>query len=142
MKIKLMLILPLAAVLIAALILGTNAARSQVQAAPPLPGAGLTEDDWHTCKITEVAVFPDRIHVSCSEYYVDDTSDVYYFAAPADSQHALTTNRLLTLLNSAYALGNGVYLNLDPDETANPPGCETYDCRLLKGVILSGNLAP
>ena len=142
MKIKLMLILPLAAILIAALILGSNAAPAQVQAAPPLPSAGLTEDDWHICKIKEVALFPDRIHVACSNPYDDDTADIYYFAAPGDSQHALTTNRLLTLLNTAYALGTDISLYLDPDDTANPPGCLENDCRLLKGAILSTDLLP
>lgn len=79
------------------------------------------------CTINNIAVFDSRIHVHCTTS-IGGTS-ISYFAAPGDSLHALTTNRFLMMLNTAYSLGKPVYIYYYDSTTKNPTGCNAGDCR-------------
>lgn len=128
--------LVLAAVVLVVFLLTTRAGTGQAQGI--LPGNEITANpDWVTCTIFELGVFPDRVHVRCTEPVIlEEQVAVYFFAASSGQANALHTNRMLTLLNTAFALGKPVYLWFDPVSISNPAGCEVIDCRLLKAVIL------
>lgn len=88
------------------------------------------------CTISNIAVFPSRIHVHCTTSITVGSSHVSYFAASGDSAHMLTTNRYLVLLNTAYTLGKKVYVYFDPTASHNIPGCNTGDCRNIDWMFI------
>ena len=63
-------------------------------------------------------------------------TNITYFAANGDSAHALTTNRFLVLLNTAYSLGKHVYIYYLADSASNPPGCNSGDCRAIDWIFI------
>ncbi len=83
-----------------------------------------------TCTIGEVAVFTDRIHVNCNPA----NGAIRFFAASAAQGEVLNTNRFLTLLNTAYALGKPVVVGYDTNTAANPPSCLVTDCRKILAI--------
>jgi hypothetical protein len=85
------------------------------------------------CTIGNIAVFSSRIHVYCSNAV---SPNPQYFAAWGDSAHALATNRFLTLLNTAYALGKPVYIYYFDDTSLNPTGCNVSDCRAINWIFI------
>jgi hypothetical protein len=88
------------------------------------------------CTISNIAVFPNRIHVHCTTAITVGTNNVSYFAALGDSAHMLSTNRYLVLLNTAYALGKKVYIYYLDNPANNPPGCNTGDCRAIDWMFI------
>ena len=127
--------LPVIAVLIiAAVMLGTMLTNDKVQAAAPqpdlMPASSINAGPF-TCNISNIAVFSGRI-----QSVVVGSSTVSYFAANGDSAHALTTNRFLTLLNTAYALGKPVYIYYLTNTADNPPGCNSGDCRAIDWLFI------
>jgi hypothetical protein len=125
----------LAAVLLAVIVLlGANSTRTVAQDTPPELQAELDAQYWHLCTIIEIAILPGRLHVRCTTPY--SGSMVSFFAVPSDSANALMTNRYLTLLNSAFALGQKVNILFEGSSTLNPPGCAGADCRLIVGMIM------
>jgi hypothetical protein len=86
------------------------------------------------CTIGNIAVFASRIHVYCSNIA---SPNPQYFAAWGDSSHALVTNRFLTLLNTAYALGKPVYIYYYDDTSLNPTGCNAGDCRAIYWLFIT-----
>jgi hypothetical protein len=88
------------------------------------------------CTISNIAVFPDRIHVHCTTSVTVGTDNVSYFVAPGDSAHMLSTNRYLVLLNTAYTLGKKVYIYYLDNPANNPPGCNTGDCRVINWMFI------
>lgn len=131
----------LAIVLVGALALsGAWFMRGQAQAEPPEVPQGscaLGPDviAYHTCTISEVAVYDNRIHVRCTTAPAA-YSAVYFFAASSSPANIENTNRYLILLNTAYALNKPVTLGFDSATSANPGGCLTSDCRKLVGVVV------
>lgn len=97
----------------------------------PLAGEG---DAWHSCNLLDVAAFQDRIHARCTT--APASTAIYFFAAPSDVANALSTNRYLVLLNTAFTLGKPALINYSTDSAENPPGCQAIDCRKILGVIL------
>jgi hypothetical protein len=85
------------------------------------------------CTIGNIAVFSGRIHVFCSNAVAPAPR---YFAAWGDSAHALATNRFLTLLDTAYALGKPVYIYYFDDTSLNPTGCNASDCRAIDWIFI------
>ncbi len=85
-----------------------------------------------SCAIAEIAIWRDRIHVRC------DPGDgtINYFAAPADSNNMVTTNRYLIIFNTAYAVSKPVRIFYSLDTSDNPPNCNPVNCRLITGVML------
>jgi hypothetical protein len=94
------------------------------------------ENGPFACTISNIAVFPQRIHVHCTTYATVGTYHVSYFSAPGDSANMLTTNRYLVLLNTAYTLGKKVYIYYYPDPKYNPPGCNIGDCRGIEWMFI------
>ena len=98
-------------------------------AAPEEPSAGPV-----TCTINFIAVFNNRVVLRCVEPL--PSTVIFDFAAPIDTANSAKTNRYLTLLNTAYALGKQVHFYYLSDSTSNPPGCITGTCRRLDGLYL------
>lgn len=129
----------LAAGLLAVIILlGANSTRTVAQDEPPQPVAGLDAQFTHLCEISEIAILPGRIHVRCTIGVGGGA--LVYFAIPSDSANALMANRYLTMLNSAFALGQEVNILFESDSTLNPPNCQAGDCRLIVGMTM--DIAP
>ena len=127
---KLVVPVVIAAVLLAlVVVLGASPTRTIAQDTPPEPNAEL--DGAYLCTIKEIAIFPDRMHVMC-----DTANVIKYFALPTDAVHALQTNRFLTILNTAFAINQQVYVYFDDVTSHNPPGCQTGNCRLLVALIM------
>jgi hypothetical protein len=119
------------------LALGTITFGNQAQAAIPASGSGAPsapDAGPFGCTISNIAVFSNRIHVHCTTS-VPSTS-ISYFAANGDSAHALTTNRFLVLLNTAYSLGKPVYIYYLADSASNPVGCNSGDCRAIDWIFI------
>ena len=134
------LVLPLLAISLAlalALPFGLKTATTPVQAAvlpPNIEASDVPTGGPFACTIGNIAVFSSRIHVFCSNAVAPNPK---YFAAWGDSTHALTTNRFLTLLTTAYALGKPVYVYYYDDPSYNPPGCNSGDCRALYWIFIT-----
>lgn len=79
------------------------------------------------CKVKDVTVFSNRIHVRCTTATV---SGIYFFAVPTvDSVQA---NRLLTIGSTTLVAGRKFIATFHPDDTAGAAwGCQTNDCRPL-----------
>lgn len=128
--IRLILFLGLGILLVSALLLVFQALPGRAQDPQPDSGAPLAGDAGpHACTISNIAVYRTRIHVRCTTPAVVGTSNIYYFAASGAPADAVTTNRFLTLLNTAYALGKPVGIYYYTSTSSNPPGCLTNDCR-------------
>jgi len=137
---KLVLPVVLAAVLLAVIIfLSASPTRTIAQDEPPLPmqDAGLDALAWFNCTISDIAVFSNppnpRIHVRCT---TSPGSGVFYFAVPSTYPNEMLSNRYLTLLNTAFALNERVYIQYDSLSANNPPGCNVGDCRLIVGLLV------
>jgi len=107
----------------------------QAQAAPDEPAA-----NPHTCTIAQIAVLENRIHVRCTNVLTIfrpaplPSLSIYYFAAAGDEEHMINTNRYLTILNTAFALGIPVDIGWLSDSESNPEGCLADDCRGISSV--------
>ena len=86
------------------------------------------------CTISNIAVFPGRIHVHCTTA-VSGTS-ISYFAAAGDTLHAVATNRFLMMLNTAYSLGKKVYIYYLSSSSSNISGCNVGDCRMIDWMFI------
>jgi hypothetical protein len=119
-----------AIVLAAAFWMGGQAWQARAQTGTSGTGSGAPnalDAGPFKCTIANIAVFDSRIHVHCTTS-ISGTS-ISYFAAPGDNLHAVTTNRFLMLLNTAYSLGKPVYIYYYDSTAQNPTGCGTGDCR-------------
>jgi len=124
------IVLAALAMVLLGLTLGVLTRGNQAQAgAVSAPDAGP-----FSCTIANIAVFSNRIHVHCNASVPSTT--ISYFAASGDSAHALTTNRFLAILNTAYSLGKPVYIYYLADSASNPPGCASGDCRAIDWLFI------
>jgi len=124
------------ALLVISLLLGGSILLSrQAQAAPDEPAA-----NPHVCTIDNIAVYDSRIHVRCTNALTLlrpaplPPLNIYYFAANADEEHMINTNRYLTILNTAFALGIPVDIGWLSNSESNPEGCLADDCRGISSV--------
>lgn len=132
---KLVLPVVIAAVLLAVIIfLSVSPSRTIAQDTPPLLESELDAQYWHLCTIYEIAILPGRLHVKCTTGYAGGA--IAFFAVPTDNLNAVMTNRYLTMLNSAFALGQKVNILFEGSSTLNPPNCQAGDCRLIVGMIM------
>lgn len=99
------------------------------QNSPPLIAPGDTTASPFLCNVNNVAVFDSRIHVRCNPA----DGSIAYFAYATSSPNA---NRYLALANTAYALGDRLYVYYYSDTAHNPPGCQTGDCRGFWGLSM------
>jgi hypothetical protein len=128
----------LAGVLLAvALWLGAAAWQAHAQAGSPGTGSAApnaVDGGPFACTINNIAVFSGRIHVHCTTAL--PSTSISYFAASGDNAHAVTTNRFLMMLNTAYSLGRPVYLYYLNSSTSNIPGCNASDCRMIDWMFI------
>lgn len=109
-------------------------AQAAGEAASNLPAPDAQSAGPFGCTIANLAVFSNRIHVYCTT--APGGTSYRYFAAPGDAAHALTTNRFMVMLNTAYSLGKPVYLYYYTDTANNPPGCNSGDCRAIDWMFI------
>ena len=134
---RLIFFLIMGLLLVSALLLVFQALPGRAQDPQPESSAPQSGDAGpHTCTISNIAVFPTRIHVKCTTPAVVGSSNIYFFAASGAVADAVTTNRFLTLLNTAYALGKPVYVYYHTSTSLNPTGCLTHDCRGIDWIYL------
>jgi hypothetical protein len=80
-----------------------------------------------TCKVRDVTVFSNRIHVRCTTATV---SGIYFFALPTSD--SVQANRLLTIGSTTLVSGRKFIATFYPDATTGAAwGCQTNDCRPL-----------
>jgi len=118
--------------------LGSTTKNQRVQAAAPLSNLNVPDspaDGYFQCVIGNIAVFTARIHVQCTAVVPGTT--IKYFAASGDSAHELTTNRFLTLMNTAFALGKPLGIYYLTDAASNPSGCGSSDCRAIDWMYIN-----
>jgi len=94
--------------------------------------AARAADQVYGCVPENVAVFDNRLHISC---VTPTASGIKYFATPtADRDHA---NRILALLLAAASSGATVGVHFDPNDLSGSAiGCQNADCRLITWVFL------
>lgn len=126
------------ALLVMALLAGTSLLIPGSAVAQDEPSSGQPQNPEFTkiftCTISEIAVHrnADRIHIRCNP----GDGDISFFAAPSSGSDAVRANQFLTLANTAYALGKTINIWYETDQTLNPPGCLTTDCRGIIALVL------
>lgn len=81
------------------------------------------------CTPTGVATFSSRIHVRCAQSF----SGIVFFAYKASD--AAGAARYMSMATSALISGRNVRIFYDPaDQSGASIGCQTNDCRLLRGL--------
>src|SRR5512146_3249538 len=90
---------------------------------------------YRSCNITDVYVDATIVLVICS---TDSPigSGLNRYGIKGDFANKILADRLLVLLNTAYALNVSIDLSYDENSAQNPPGCSSINCRLLKSVSL------
>jgi len=80
------------------------------------------------CTPTEVAVFPERIHVKCSSSATDGTANIWFWAlSTSDAQRA---NRFLSTATTSLVSGRTLRFSFKPGDTSGAAfGCLAKDCR-------------
>lgn len=87
---------------------------------------------FFTCKSVDVAVFPERIHVRCTQPAVWNV--VFFAVSTANSAHAA---RILSALLVAHSVGKNVVVEFEPNDTTGTAfGCAANDCRRLLSVAV------
>jgi hypothetical protein len=81
-----------------------------------------------TCTPTEVAVYPNRVHVACSATQTDGGATIRFWAVPVtDPQWA---NRFVTITSTALVSGRTLVLRYTPGDVSGQSfGCLSQDCR-------------
>ncbi len=92
-----------------------------------LPIAVSAAQTTHTCTPTEVATFPERLHVRCS---TAAGGGIVFFAVPTTNhEHAA---RILSSLLSAHMARRTLVIGYDTTDTSGTAfGCAQNDCRRL-----------
>lgn len=87
---------------------------------------------FYTCKSAGVAVFPERMHVRCTQA---TSGGIVFFALPtANSAHAA---RILSSLLIAHSVGKNIVVEYDPNDTTGTAfGCLAPDCRRILSVTV------
>lgn len=93
------------------------------------PGMSSAAETSVICTPTGVATFPSRVHVRCAQSF----SGIAFFAyASSDSAGAART---MSVATSALISGRNVRIFYDPaDQSGAGIGCQTGDCRLIRGL--------
>ena len=88
------------------------------------------------CKVTEVAVFSNRIHVKCAK--IDSqpwTGDIPYYAMKM-KEGSTRQLMVMDLLVAARTSGRSLRVWVDMADYQSVPGCKGSDCRRLHAVAL------
>jgi hypothetical protein len=95
---------------------------------PEVPNAAT----FYCLSVNGVATFENRVHLRCS----NSNGSINYYAYATDPTHIATANQILAIANTAFALGEGVWVYYNSNSDLNPPGCYVGDCRGLVGVSM------
>ena len=96
-----------------------------------LPDRALSAEKLFKCNPREVAAFSKRIHVVCSP---GDGAIVFFALGLSSQDHA---NRVLSLASTAVALKKTIQILYDASDLSGANiGCQTNDCRLIRGIQL------
>lgn len=95
--------------------------------APNAPNAS-----FYCTSVNSVAAFDNRVHLRCSPA----NGSIAYFAYATDPSNVTTANQILAVANTAFSLGEGVWVYYYSSSDYNPPGCNIGDCRGLYGVSM------
>ena len=102
-----------------------------------IPHAASAEPTETSCRVGEVAVFPDRVHVFCTRDIgfpnmgMNQTS--MYFAVEIASPLAAY---LVAIASDATVSRRDIAVIFDSDPAFNPPGCLVDDCR--RALVVKG----
>jgi hypothetical protein len=91
----------------------------------------LAANKFFTCTPVDVAALPKRIHVKCSP---GDGPILWFALGVTDDGDA---NRMLSILSTAFVAKKKLSILYDPDDLDGAKiGCNTSDCRLIRGAIM------
>ena len=99
-------------------------------AAPDSPDA---VSGIHTCTISNVAVYENRMHIRCT---TAAATTIYYFAYADTGLDGPMANRFLAAAFTAQSLGRQLSIGYYDSSTENPTGCLASDCRKLSYVAV------
>ena len=91
------------------------------------------------CRVDQVAVFANRIHLKCN---VDPgkayTGDIRYYAAAitADARTSIMVESIVALAIAAKQTNKPMVIGFDMDDYRSVPGCQGSDCRKLVSAAL------
>jgi hypothetical protein len=113
---------------------GDVLAKGYVEASLPDPPNALNAPNanFYCASVNNVAAFDNRVHLRCSPA----DGSIAYFAYATDPSNIATANQILAVANTAFALGEGVWVYYYSSSDYNPPGCNIGDCRGLYGVSM------
>ncbi len=80
------------------------------------------------CTIAEIAILPDRMHITCKE-----RSGQYYALALDDRPFV---DHVLDVARDAMIAGRRVMILVDPARPDNPSGCRKDDCYRIQAIAL------
>jgi hypothetical protein len=125
-RFKVSLLVMLGALVLALALFFGLSYRGKVSAAAPAAPLNV-----FNCTPSTVAAFSNRVHVSCNP--AAPNSIVYFaYCSTKDSAGA---NRFLSVFTTAKALGKGLNIYYDPNDTSGTScGCASNNCRVLYGA--------
>ena len=86
-------------------------------------------ETWVVCTPTGVATFSSRIHIRCAQSF----SGIVFFAYGSGDSAGAARN--MSMATSALISGRNVRILYDPaDQSGANIGCQTSDCRLIRGL--------
>lgn len=107
----------------ALLLLANGTFAAQTVAAAPAAAAPVVSVMSYTCEVSEIASFPNRVHVRCGGGQAP-----WYFAVPTTS--SAEAARLMALGTAAFSTGRPLMLMVDfHDYQAEAYGCLVQNCR-------------
>ena len=90
--------------------------------------AARVEAETHACRVQDVFVFPDRVHVRCDQPKKDAGKEIYFFAV--STKNAETADRFMTLAATALVSGRQFVVNFSAGDTSGQSfHCQPWDCR-------------
>lgn len=99
-----------------------------------LPAPAAAADQNRTCKVENVAVLNNRVHVRCDAIPGGGLlKPPVFFAVELNNPMA---DKLIALASQALISNRPLYLTYEGTLAANPPGCLPQDCRRLTGAWL------
>ena len=121
--------------LVLALLSLTGSSRKVLASPPPPEPSVINSSGPFPCPIKLIWVTATVVQVECTTALPGTV--VYFFGAPIDAASYQSTNRILALITTAYALGEPINVYYTTDTASNPPGCLTGTCRRLDGVNIT-----
>ena len=97
---------------------------------PTLASTSKAPTSIFNCTPSTVAVFTNRVHVSCNPA---DGAIVYF--AYCSTKDSAAASRFLSVFATAKATGKKLYIYFNPSDTSGTAcGCQSGDCRVITGA--------